>query len=149
MLLSLDMYQTVAVAVLVLLLGSFLKKRIYFLEKFCIPAPVIGGLLFAIFTCICHVTGIIEFTFDNTLREVCMVLFFTSVGFQANLKVLKSGGKSMAVFLGLVITLIIAQNFLAVGLSQAHAHQPAYRYVYRFNLNGWRSRYGRCFRSRT
>ena len=41
MLLSLDMYQTVAVAVLVLLLGSFLKKRIYFLEKFCIPAPVI------------------------------------------------------------------------------------------------------------
>lgn len=118
MLLSLDMYQTVAVAVLVLLLGSFLKKRIYFLEKFCIPAPVIGGLLFAIFTCICHVTGIIEFTFDDTLREVCMVLFFTSVGFQANLKVLKSGGKSMAVFLGLVITLIIAQNFLAVGLSK-------------------------------
>ena len=118
MLLSLDMYQTVAVAVLVLLLGSFLKKRIYFLEKFCIPAPVIGGLLFAIFTCICHVTGIIEFTFDNTLREVCMVLFFTSVGFQANLKVLKSGGKSMAVFLGLVITLIIAQNFLAVGPSR-------------------------------
>ena len=118
MLLSLDMYQTVAVAVLVLLLGSFLKKRIYFLEKFCIPAPVIGGLLFAIFTCICHVTGIIEFTFDDTLREICMVLFFTSVGFQANLKVLKSGGKSMAVFLGLVITLIIAQNFLAVGLSK-------------------------------
>ena len=55
MLLSLDMYQTVAVAVLVLLLGSFLKKRIYFLEKFCIPAPVIGGLLFAIFTCICQI----------------------------------------------------------------------------------------------
>ena len=59
MLLSLDMYQTVAVAVLVLLLGSFLKKRIYFLEKFCIPAPVIGGLLFAIFTCICHLTKLL------------------------------------------------------------------------------------------
>ena len=57
MLLSLDMYQTVAVAVLVLLLGSFLKKRIYFLEKFCIPAPVIGGLLFAIFTCIRRISG--------------------------------------------------------------------------------------------
>lgn len=128
MLLSLDMYQTVAVAVLVLLLGSFLKKRIYFLEKFCIPAPVIGGLLFAIFTCICHVTGIIEFTFDNTLREVCMVLFFTSVGFQANLKVLKSGGKSMAVFLGLVITINNSTEFPGCRSFQAHAHQPAYRY---------------------
>ena len=48
-----------------------------------------------------------EFSFDDTLREVCMVFFFTSVGFQANLKVLKSGGKSLLVFLALVILLII------------------------------------------
>ena len=82
---QLDMYQTLAVAVLVLLLGNYLKKKIYFLQKFCIPAPVIGGLIFAIMTCICYVTGIAEFSFDDTLREVCMVFFFTSVGFQANL----------------------------------------------------------------
>ena len=44
---ALDMYQTVAIAVLVLMLGAFLRKKIHFLEKFCIPAPVIGGLLFA------------------------------------------------------------------------------------------------------
>lgn len=113
---QLDMYQTLAVAVLVLLLGNYLKKKIYFLQKFCIPAPVIGGLIFAIMTCICYVTGIAEFFFDDTLREVCMVFFFTSVGFQANLKVLKSGGKSLIVFLGLVIVLIILQNLTAVGL---------------------------------
>ena len=113
----LNMYQTLAVAVLVLLFGSFLRHRIGFLEKFCIPAPVIGGLLFAILTCLCYVTGIAKFSFDDTLREVCMVFFFTSVGFQANLKVLKSGGTAMAVFLGLVVALIICQNLLAVGLS--------------------------------
>ena len=115
---QLDMYQTLAVAVLVLLLGNYLKKKIYFLQKFCIPAPVIGGLIFAIMTCICYVTGIAEFSFDDTLREVCMVFFFTSVGFQANLKVLKSGGKSLIVFLGLVIALIILQNITAVGLAK-------------------------------
>lgn len=115
---QLDMYQTLSVAVLVLLLGNYLKKKIYFLQKFCIPAPVIGGLIFAIMTCICYVTGITEFSFDDTLREVCMVFFFTSVGFQANLKVLKSGGKSLIVFLGLVITLIILQNLTAVGLAK-------------------------------
>ena len=115
---QLDMYQTLAAAVLVLLLGNYLRKKINFLEKFCIPAPVIGGLLFAIFTCICYTTGIIEFSFDDTLREVCMVFFFTSVGFQANLKVLKSGGRSLIVFLGLVITLIFSQNLLAIGLSK-------------------------------
>ena len=121
---QLDMYQTLAIAVLVLMLGTFLKKRIFFLEKFCIPSPVIGGLLFAIFTCICYSTGLAEFSFDDTLREVCMVFFFTSVGFQANLKVLKSGGKSLAVFLGLVIALIVLQNLLAVGMSRILGLDP-------------------------
>lgn len=115
---QIDMYQTLAVSVLVLVLGQFLKKKINFLEKFCIPAPVIGGLLFAVLTCVCYSLGIAEFTFDDTLREVCMVFFFTSVGFQANLKVLKSGGKSLFIFLGLVVVLIVAQNFLALGVSK-------------------------------
>ena len=121
---QLDMYQTLAIAVLVLMLGTFLKKRIFFLEKFCIPSPVIGGLLFAIFTCICYSTGLAEFSFVDTLREVCMVFFFTSVGFQANLKVLKNGGKSLAVFLGLVIALIVLQNLLAVGMSRILGLDP-------------------------
>lgn len=124
MIIQLDMYQTLAIAVVVLLLGSHLKKHIYFLEKFCIPAPVIGGLLFAIMTCICYSTGIVEFSFDDTLREVCMVFFFTSVGFQANLKILKSGGKSLIVFLTLVILLIVSQNLVAVGLSKAMGLNP-------------------------
>ena len=120
----LDMYQTLALAVLVLLLGSFLKKKINFLERFCIPSPVIGGLLFAIMTCICYSTHIAEFSFNDTLREVCMVFFFTSVGFQANLKVLKSGGKSLIVFLALVIFLIVLQNLTAVGLSKLLGLDP-------------------------
>lgn len=111
------MYQTIAVAVVVLILGAFLKRKISFLEKFCIPAPVIGGLIFAIFTLICYSIGILEIDFDDTLKEVCMVFFFTSVGFQANLKVLKSGGKPLLIFLVLVIVLIITQNFTAIGLA--------------------------------
>ncbi len=121
---QLDMYQTLAAAVLVLMLGAYLKSKIHFLEQFCIPAPVVGGLLFAIFTCICYVTGIAEFSFDDILREVCMVFFFTSVGFQANLKVLKSGGKSLVIFLGLVILLIVSQNLVAVGMSKVLGLSP-------------------------
>ncbi len=118
MVIKLDMYQTMAIAVLVLMLGQYLKKKIAILEKFCIPAPVVGGLLFAIFTCICYAAGVAEFEFNDILKEVCMVFFFTSVGFQANLKVLKQGGKSLVVFLVLVLILILSQNFLAVGLAK-------------------------------
>ena len=114
---QIDMYQTLALSVVVLMLGQFLKQKINFLEKFCVPSPVVGGLIFSVLTCILYSTGVVEFTFDDTLREVCMVFFFTSVGFQANLKVLKSGGKALAIFLGLVIALIFMQNLLAVGVS--------------------------------
>lgn len=78
---------------------------------------MIGGLLFAIFTLILYATGIAVIDFDDTLKEVCMVLFFTSVGFQANLKVLKSGGKALIVFLVLVVVLMIGQNFASIGLA--------------------------------
>ena len=65
---ALDMYQTAAVAVAVLLLGAFLRKRVGFLETFCIPAPVVGGVIFALMNCVLYVTGVAEFSFDETLK---------------------------------------------------------------------------------
>lgn len=116
--LNIDMYQTLAFAVGVLFIGGFLKKKISILEKFCIPAPVIGGLIFALVSCLLYVFGIVEFNFDETLKNVCMVMFFTSVGFQANLKVLRTGGLSLVIFLACLFVLIVVQNLAAVGLSQ-------------------------------
>ena len=119
-----DMYMTLGLAVLVLYLGNFLKKKIKLLETFCIPAPVIGGLIFAVISCILYVTGVMEFTFDETLKTICMVIFFTSVGFQANIKVLRKGGISLVIFLVCVIVLIFSQNGIAVGLSSLLGVSP-------------------------
>lgn len=66
---QIDMYQTLALSVVVLMLGQFLKQKINFLEKFCIPSPVVGGLIFSVLTCILYSTGVVEFTFDDTLRD--------------------------------------------------------------------------------
>ncbi len=117
--LELDMYQTTGLAVCVLYLGMFLRKHVKALAKFCIPAPVVGGLIFSIISCILYVSGTVEFMFNETLKTVCMIMFFTSVGFQANLKVLKSGGKGLALFLGCVVVLILVQNFAALGTAMA------------------------------
>ncbi len=122
---SLDMYQTLAIAVAVLYLGGFLKKRIKLLEAFCIPSPVVGGLVFAVLACVLYTAGIMELTFDETLKNVCMVMFFTSVGFQANLKVLKSGGISLLIFLICVTSLIVIQNGLAMSFSSLLNVSPA------------------------
>ena len=113
-----NMYQTLAIAVVMVFIGILLSNKINFLAKFCIPASVIGGLLFAIFTCICYGCGIVEFSFDDTLKEVCMVFFFTSVGFQANMKVLKMDGIALILLIVVVIILTFAQNFISIGLAR-------------------------------
>lgn len=116
--LKLDMYLTLGIAVIALYIGAFLRRKIKFFEKFCIPAPVIGGLIFAIVSCILYASGLVEFVFDETLKSVCMIIFFTSVGFQADLKVLKKGGVSLVLFLLCVIVLIFLQNGVAVGVAK-------------------------------
>ena len=80
MLLKLDLYQTVAVAVLVFGLGSIIRKKFQFFEKYCIPAPVIGGILFAILTLILNNSGLMTIETDTIMKDVFMTLFFTSVG---------------------------------------------------------------------
>lgn len=121
---SLDMYQTLAIAVVALLIGTWLKTKIKVLDRLCIPSPVVGGLLFSIITCVLFVTGVVDFKWDDTLKTVCMVIFFTSVGFQANLKVLKSGGKALVILLVCVLLLIEAQDILAVGVANLLGIDP-------------------------
>lgn len=121
---SLDMYQTLAVAVVALLIGAWLKTKIKILDRLCIPSPVVGGLLFSIIACVLYVTNIVDFAWDDTLKNVCMVIFFTSVGFQANIKVLKSGGKALIILLFVVLFLIEAQDFLAVGIASLLGVDP-------------------------
>ena len=117
--LTLDMYQTLAMAVGVLYLGAFLKCKISLLEHFCIPAPVVGGVVFAVISLVLYSLGIVELSYDETLKTVCMVIFFTSVGFQANLRILKSGGAGLILFLLCVISLILGQNTLGVLIAKA------------------------------
>ena len=112
-----DMYQTLAITVCMLILGNYLKKHLHFLETYCIPASVIGGFIFAIIASLLFYFGVIEFSFDETLKTVCMVVFFTSVGFQANLKILRKGGISLLIFIICVTALIVCQNLISIILS--------------------------------
>lgn len=124
MLLKLDMIQTIALAVVVLFLGQTLRKRVSFLEKYCIPAPVIGGLIFAILALALKQTGVLTFEMDTTLQKVLMTAFFTTVGFTASLKLLKKGGIQVFVFLGLAVVLVVLQNIVGVSLAKVFQLNP-------------------------
>lgn len=121
---QLDMYQTAGVGVLALLLGMFLTRKIPFLKRFCIPAAVSGGIIFSLIALAMYSWGHVELSFNGTLKDICMMLFFTSVGFQSNLKVLKQGGRPLLVMIVLVAVMIVVQNGLAVGIASALGLEP-------------------------
>ena len=73
MLLKLDLYQTVAMAVLVYSLGAFIKKKAPVLNRYCIPAPVVGGILFALLTLVLNVTGTMTIETDTTIDRKSVV----------------------------------------------------------------------------
>lgn len=124
MTLNLDLYQTVAMAVVVYFIGAKIKSKLRFFEKYCIPAPVVGGLLFAIITLILNVTGVLTIITDDTMQNVFMTLFFTSVGFTASFKLLKKGGVQVILFLGVCTLLVIVQNLVGVGLAKVFNLHP-------------------------
>ncbi|MEZ7742453.1 sodium/glutamate symporter [Gemella sp. 20925_1_85] len=121
---KMDMIQTVGLAVIILILGRFLRKKVKFFETYCIPSPVVGGFLFAIVNLILRKTNLVIFEFDNTLQSFFMTLFFTSIGFNASWRLLKVGGKKVVMFLIMAVVLVILQNVVAVGVGYLTGVDP-------------------------
>ena len=105
--------QTAGLAMLLFVLGRFLTNRIEFLKRCCIPAPVVGGLLFSIAHLLLYLSGVIQFTFDENVQNFFMNLFFTSVGYTACFRLLKRGGKKVFTFLLIAIIIVCLQNVLS------------------------------------
>lgn len=116
---TLNMYQTAGIAMLLFVLGRFLTNRVEFLKMCCIPAPVVGGLIFSIVHLGLYMAGILALSFDSNVKDFFMTLFFTSVGYTACFRLLKKGGKKVFTFLLLAIVMVILQDVLSSLLAVA------------------------------
>lgn len=123
---SLNVSQTLGLSVVVLLLGILLRNNIKVLKEFSIPAAVIGGVIFSVINLIGNATQSYSFTFDTMLSKVFMDCFFASVGFGADMKTLKSGGKSVIVFLFTCTILVFIQNGLGAGIASLMGESPLF-----------------------
>ena len=121
---ELDMIQTAGVGALALLVGMVLTRKVAFLQKFCVPSPVSGGIIFSLITLILYGWFNVEVSFNGTLRSAFMLAFFTSVGFQSDLKVLKQGGKLLIIMLVLLVVIIAMQNIMPLGITKLLGVDP-------------------------
>ena len=116
--------QTLAVGLVAVVVGNSLTRRLRFLERLDIPAPVVGGVLVAIAVAMIRRWASVEVTFGSHLSEFFLLMFFTTVGLSAKLSALKSGGKPLAILCGLTVALIVLQNIVGVLVAYAFGAHP-------------------------
>ena len=121
---ELNMYHAVALGAFLFWLGGIITDKISLLNRYCIPAPLVGGLCFSILNCILYSMGIASINFDATLQTVFMIMFFTTVGFTVSIPALLKGGKAVMLCLAISIVMIPLQNFLGGGVMALFGRDP-------------------------
>ncbi len=121
---ELNMYHAVALGAFLFWLGGVITDKVSLLSRYCIPAPLVGGLCFSILNCILYSTGIASINFDATLQTVFMIMFFTTVGFTVSIPALLKGGKAVILCLAISIVMIPLQNFLGGGVMALFGRDP-------------------------
>ena len=117
MLISFDILQTVGIAIIVFLIGRYIKNRIKFFQKYFIPASVIGGLLFSLLVFLGVKTNIFTIELTNTLQDFFMNIFFTCTGFTCSIKILKKSGKLGFILAIVAVAFLFVQNIVGVLLA--------------------------------
>jgi glutamate:Na+ symporter, ESS family len=120
----LDMVQTLALASVVLFAGYGIRRRVGVLDRYNIPAPVVGGFIFAAVALVLRLAGVLEFEFDATLQTPLMIGFFTTIGLGASLGLLKVGGPQVMLFWILASAVAVLQNGLGLGLATLMGIEP-------------------------
>ena len=118
------MIQTVALAAVVLFAGYGIRRRVRTLDRFNIPAPVVGGFLFAAAALALRQAGVLAFQFDTALQAPLMVAFFTTIGLGASVGLLRLGGPQVLLFWGLASALAVVQNGVGVALARLLGVDP-------------------------
>lgn len=123
---KLSLVQTVALALIVYFIGSFIRNKIPVLVRLSIPAPVIGGLLFAGISTFLRMQGILGFELDSTMQNVLMIMFFCTIGMGASITLIKQGGRPLIMFFVLAVVLAVLQNIVGIALAELTGINPLF-----------------------
>lgn len=126
---KLNLVQTTALAILVYFIGQAIRNRIPWLIKTSIPAPVVGGLLFALLATYLRMAGILGFEFDGNIQKALMIMFFCTIGMGASVMLLKKGGLPLIIFFAAACVLAVLQNVLGIFVAKLVSIHPLFGIV--------------------
>ena len=121
---ELEPRQTLIVAILVLYLGRYINGRVALLRDYNIPEPVTGGLLASLLFGMIYWFADVEVSFDMVNRDMLLIVFFTTIGLSSRIDVLREGGKSLFILLGLAVGYLFIQNLAGIGIAALTGSPP-------------------------
>ena len=124
--LELDAVQTLAFAGLALFLGYALCRVVPLFNRYNLPAPVIGGLVVALAVLVARSREVTLFTLDTSLQAPLMIAFFTTIGVNASVALLKLSGRQVLVFLLLASGFAVVQNLVGIAVATAFGLNPMF-----------------------
>ena len=123
---NLNSTMTLALAALLLIMGYSINKRLTILNKYCIPAPVVGGFIFMFLTWLGHTSSVFKFNFENIFQSTFMLAFFTTVGLGASFTLLKKGGKLLIIYWLTCGIISILQNVIGITITKTTGLEAPY-----------------------
>jgi ESS family glutamate:Na+ symporter len=123
---QLDAVETLAFGGVVLFAGYALCRLIPVLGRYNIPEPVVGGLVMALIALVAYHFDTTLVAFDTSLQQPLMVAFFTTVGVNASLALLRVSGRQVMVFLALASVFAVLQNLLGISVATAFGLHPLF-----------------------
>ena len=123
---NLNSTMTLALAALLLIMGYSINKRVTIFNKYCIPAPVVGGFIFMFLTWLGHTNNVFKFNFENIFQSTFMLAFFTTVGLGASFTLLKKGGKLLIIYWLTCGIISIFQNIIGITITKTTGLEAPY-----------------------
>jgi hypothetical protein len=121
---ALPILPSLLAACLVILVGGILAHRVPLLARYSIPAPIVGGLIFAVLALLAERTIGVGIAFDTSAKTPFLLPFFASIGLTADLAVLRRGGVRLLRFLLALFPFLIAQDALGVVMARLLGLHP-------------------------
>ena len=110
----LDGFLAYTIGIVVYFLGMQVNQQVKLLREYNIPDPVTGGILASLTTLLIYIGFGIELKYDLQIRDILLVYFFTSIGINAKISDLISGGRPLVILLLLTLVYIILQDIIGI-----------------------------------
>lgn len=122
--LNFDMLATTGLGCIIALIGQSIVRHNKFLREWAIPAPVASGLILSIILAILKVSISLDITWDKSLANYLMNIFFTCMGFSFSFKNLSKGRKYIAPIFITITAIVIIQGTIGILVSQHFGIHP-------------------------